>query len=417
MLQYFIRRLLLAIPTFFGCTIIVFSIVQLAPGGPLEQQIQQLKAAGAMGEGGGGGNNNTGEAVIPPTAMAELERYYQFDKPLWQRYFIWLGLWERPMPSADVPIELDQVRKAGGGLEIIVTKNAEGYTVRNANGNQEVLPDWNVEPQDLKNGKWQLRAFKTEFAGILTGYFGISNRYQEPVMDLVAARLPISMQFGFISLILTYVICVYLGIQKALRHGSKFDVASSAAIFVAYSVPGWALGAVMLVLFATESGINLLPLRGFQSLDYADLEMGSKIMDRAIHFILPTIAYTIGGFATLTMLMKNSLLDNLSQDYVRTAFAKGLKEKRVIWLHAMRNSIIPIASRFGYLISVFLAASYLIEIVFSIEGLGKLSFNAILQRDYPVVFSFTVINVAIILVGSILSDFILALVDPRIKFK
>jgi microcin C transport system permease protein len=412
MLQYFIRRLLLAIPTFLGCTLVVFTIVQLAPGGPLDQQLQMLKAAGQGGESGGG--REGADAVLPKEAMAELERYYQRDKPIWQQYLIWLGVMPRPQSSADVPVKPDVPRNAGGGLRVLVLRSNQSE-VLDASNNQ-VLPGWKTEYQRLADGSTQLRAFKEEYSGILTGNFGVSHTYREPVSDLVLARIPISLQFGLISLILSYTICIYLGIQKALKHGSSFDIVSSAFVFIAYSIPGWALGSVLLVIFSTSGGLDLLPLREFQSPDYADLEIGSKILDRLQHFILPTIAYTIGGFATLTMLMKNSLLDNLSQDYVRTAYAKGLRENRVIWLHAMRNSIIPIASRLGTLIAVFLASSYLVEVVFGIEGLGKLSFSAILSRDYPIVFAFTVINVFVVLVGAIISDFILALVDPRIKF-
>jgi len=413
MLQYFIRRVLLAIPTFIGCTIVVFFIVQLAPGGPLEQQVQALKAA-ASSEGGGGNNNL--ETVIPKSAMAELERYYQFDKPIWARYLIWLGLMSRPMETADVPVELEVPRNAGEGKRIVARRTGDVYTVHDAASNA-VLTEWNVEYQKLGDGTQQLRAFKTEHSGILTGNFGKSHRYQEPVMDLMISRMPISLQFGLIGIILGYCISIYLGVRKALHHGSTFDVASSGIVFILYSIPGWAVGAVLLMLFATSTGLDLLPLRGFESSDYADMQFGSKILDRAMHFILPTLAYTIGSFATLTMLMKNSLLEALGQDYVRTAFAKGIRESRVIWLHAMRNSIIPIASRLGGLISIFFASSYLVEIVFGIEGMGKLSFNAIGNRDYTVVFAFTVFNVVFVLLGSILSDFILALVDPRIKFK
>jgi microcin C transport system permease protein len=147
------------------------------------------------------------------------------------------------------------------------------------------------------------------------------------------------------------------------------------------------------------------------------LEIGSKIADRAVHFILPIVAYSVTGIASLAMLMKNSLLENLGHDYVRTAFAKGLREKRVIWMHAMRNSIIPLAARAGFVITVFLAGSFLIEYVFNIEGIGKLSYMAILSRDYPIVFAFTVIGVTTLLLGNIISDFILAVVDPRIRFK
>lgn len=415
MLQYFIRRLLLAIPTFLGCTIVVFGIVQLAPGGPLDQQIQQLKAAGQGGESGGA--RDGADAALPKEAMAELERYYQRDKSIVEQYLIWLGVYPRPMEKYDVPVELGVPRNAGDGLRILVTKKNNSYSVSDADNPKTDMSEWKVSFQKLADGNQQLRAYKEEFSGILTGNFGMSHRYREPVLDLMLERLPISMQFGLISLILSYTICIYLGIQKGLKHGSAFDLTTSALVFIAYSIPGWALGSVLLVIFSTQSGLNLLPLREFQSLDYADLELGSKIIDRATHFLLPTIAYTIGGFATLTMLMKNSLLDNLNQDYIRTAFAKGLRENRVIWLHAMRNSIIPIASRLGFIIAVFLASSYLVEVVFGIEGMGKLSFTAILTRDYPIVFAFTVINVMVVLVGAIISDFILALVDPRIKFK
>lgn len=413
MLQYFIRRILIAIPTFLVCTVIVFVIVQLTPGGPVEQQIQALKA-GSAGERGGGREGS--DAAIPPSVKAELERYYQFDKPLPVRYLMWLGFWPRPVSTKDVPVELGVPRSAGGGEQIVVRREGDQLVVRRA-GTNEILPEWHTEQKELEDKSIQIRAFQQEYAGILTGYFGRSNRYQEDVMDLVLKRMPISAQFGILGIVMSYAICIYLGIQKALRHGSAFDVVSSGLVFIAYSIPGFALGAVLLVLFSTETGWNILPLRGFQSLDYDNLEIGSKILDRMQHFVLPTVAYTIGGFASLTLLMKNSLLDNLSQDYVRTAFAKGIRGQRVIWLHAMRNSIIPIASRLGTIISIFLASSYLVEFVFGIDGLGMLSFQAILQRDYPVVFAFTVINVVVILIGSILSDFILALVDPRIKFK
>lgn len=416
MLQYFVRRLLLAIPTFFVCTVIVFFIVQLAPGGPLEQQVQALKAAAASERGGGGGTG-MGDQAIPPTALAELERYYGFDKPIWKQYLMWLGVSPRPMESADLPVELNKPRQAGNGLTVVVTERNGTYTVSDATSPGVPLEGWQAEYQRLSAGTYQLRAFKTEYAGILTGFFGKSHRYQEPVWDLMIARMPISLQFGLIGIILGYAVSIFLGVTKGLNHGSRFDVISSGVVFIMYSIPGWALGSVLLVLFSTDAGFNILPLRGFESTDYQDLELGSKIADRLIHFVLPTIAYTIGSFATLTMLMKNSLLDNLGQDYIRTAFAKGIRESRVIWLHAMRNSIIPIASRLGSLISIFLASSYLVEFVFGIEGMGRLSFMAVLTRDYPIVFAFTVFNVVFVLVGAMISDFILAMVDPRIKFK
>ena len=188
-------------------------------------------------------------------------------------------------------------------------------------------------------------------------------------------------------------------------------------VFVGYSIPGWALGAVMLVIFGGGSGVGWFPVGGFQSPDYDQLTFLSKIGDRAYYFVLPTIAYCIATFATITMLMKNSLLENLSQDYIRTAFAKGLKERRVIWVHAMRNSVIPLASNFGYIIGIFLTSNYLIERVFNIQGIGKLSFEALLSRDYTILFTFTVLTTTVSLLGALISDMILATVDPRIRFK
>jgi len=224
------------------------------------------------------------------------------------------------------------------------------------------------------------------------------------------------MQFGLISFVITYVVCFYLGTQKALRHGSKFDVISSSMVFIAFSVPGWALGAVLLVLLGGGSALAWFPTGGFQSNDYESITMMEKIADRALFFVLPTIAYTLGGFASITLLMKNSLLDTLGQDFVRTAYAKGLRENRVIWMHAMRNSVIQLVASIGGIIGIFLGGSYLVEYAFNIDGIGRLSFEAIQSRDYSVVFAFAVITIFITLVGSIISDFMLALVDPRIRF-
>lgn len=410
MFDYFVRRLLLTIPTFIGCTMVVFTIVTLAPGGPLEQQIQALKKGG--GETGGAGGL-AGEQTLPPAAIEELKRFYGFDKPIWKQYLIWLGVMKRDAETFNVT--LGQRRLVGDGKSLMLTND---FKIVDADNPSQIAEGWEYEEvlPDAQGNK-QYRIFRTEFSGILTGNFGKSYQYRKPVMDLVIQRIPISAQFGLISFILSYTVCVYLGIQKALRHNSFFDFITSSVVFVAYSVPGWALGAVLLVLFCTQTFFPIFPLGGFEDISYANLSFFEKIMDRAAHFVLPLTAYTLGGFAGLTMLMKNSLLDNLSQDYIRTAFAKGIHEKRVIWLHAMRNSIIPIATNIGYIIAIFLAGSYLIERVFNIEGLGKLTFEAAISRDYPIVFAYTVITVMITLVGSIISDLVLSLVDPRIRFK
>ena len=411
---YFLRRLLLAIPTFVGCTIVVFTIVQLAPGGPLEQQKRQLQAAAAE-SGGGGGIASEGETTIPPKALEELKRYYGFDKPIWQRYLIWLGVWPREVDQYTVEVGTD--RRVSGGASVVVRRVDGQLVVFRAEAPEEQADEWLVAEKTHDDGSPNIYVYKTMFSGILTGDFGRSYQYRESVISLIQERLPVSIQFGVIGFIIAYVVSLYLGIQKALEHRSKFDIFSSVGLFALNSMPGWALGAVLLMLLATDTFISLLPLAGMQSIDYENLQLGSKIIDRALHLVLPVIAFSVTGFASLTMLMKNSLLENLSQDYVRTAFAKGLREKRVIWMHAMRNSIIPLAARAGFIITIFLAGSFIIELVFNIEGIGKLSYMAILSRDYPIVFAFTVIGVATLLIGNIISDFILALVDPRIRFK
>jgi len=227
------------------------------------------------------------------------------------------------------------------------------------------------------------------------------------------------MFFGLTGLFLSYLVCIPLGIRKALNHGSAFDFLSSVVVFAAYSIPGYALGMVLLVLLGGGSFWDIFPLGGFRSPTevWETLTLWGKIKDQVWHMILPIIAWSISSFAGLTILMKNSLLENISQDYIRTAFAKGLQEKRVIWVHAIRNSIIPIASGIGGVIGVVIAGSYLIEKVFNIDGFGKMGFQAILDRDYPITLGFLVIVVVIRLVSNILSDIALATVDPRIRFK
>lgn len=415
MLDYFLRRLLLIIPTFIGATIVVFTIVQLAPGGPLEQQLQALQTGGAGVGTEGGSATGEGGAMIPKAAIEELKRYYGFDKPLWEQYLIWLGAMPREINR--LKVDLDQARNIGDGVRATVSKAGSGFVVKDAETGVE-LSEWYVEQSpNADTGEPELFVFKKEFAGILTGYFGKSFTYQEPVSDLMLKRMKISLQFGVIAFILSYVVCVYLGIQKALAHGGTFDLLSSIVVFIAFSVPGWALGTILLVYFGGGSFWDFFPLGGFESKDFADLTFWGKFLDRAHHAVLPTIAYTIQSFATLTVLMKNSLLENLSQDYIRTAFAKGLPEKRVVWIHAMRNSIIPIASNIGAVIGIFITGSYVIELVFNIDGFGKLSFQAVLDRDYPIVFAYAVLTVLIQLVGAIISDFVLAVIDPRIRFK
>lgn len=362
MTAYFIRRLLLIVPTFLGVTIVIFGITRIVPGGPLERQMMQLRmGANARGIGAGGGQ-------IPKEAEEELKRQFDLDKPGYVAYLLW--------------------------LKKLVTL-------------------------DLGN----------------------SYIFREPVWNLISSRFPVSIYFGLIGFTLTYLVCIPLGIIKALRHSSWFDVTSSIIVFMGYSVPGWALGALLLVVFAGGGFFSFFPLGGFRSTGYDQLpgivksieeydevfnedgvfewsrmSFAGKAIDQVWHTVLPVICYMISAFATLTVLTKNSLMENLGQDYVRTAFAKGLSPGRVIFLHTVRNSLIPLVTGLGSALGIFMAGSYLIEFVFNIDGIGLLGYTSLVGRDYTVVMGILSINTLLLLFGNLLSDLLYAIVDPRIRF-
>jgi len=343
MTGYFIRRILLIVPTFLGISMAIFAIMHFVPGGPIERQIMRYQMA-QSGEGGAGGGGGRGAVEIPPEALEEMKRYYGFDKPLHIRYAKWL---------------------------------------------------WNVLHLDL----------------------GRSYIYQDPVWDVIKQRFPVSVFIGLTSFVLSYLVCVPLGVWKAIKHGSRFDFASSFIVFLGYSIPGWALGTVLLVLLGGGSFWNVFPLGGFRPSNWEYLGFFQKITQQIYYMFLPVCCYMIAQFATLTILTKNSLMENLGQDYVRTAFAKGLDERRVIFVHALRNSLIPIATGLGNAISLVLAGSFLIERVFNIDGMGYLGYTSILQRDYPVALGILVVSSLLLLIGNILSDIIYVIVDPRIRFR
>jgi microcin C transport system permease protein len=338
---YFLRRLLLTIPTFLGITLVVFVIMHFVPGGPVERQIMRFQMAAAQGQGGVVGHAGI---EIPQEAVDEIRRYYGFDKPVHVRYALWL---------------------------------------------------WNLVHLNLGN----------------------SYVYQDPVWTVIKARFPVSLTIGLTGFLLSYLVCVPLGVMKAVKHGSKFDLVSSVIVFMGYAVPGWALGTLLLVLFGGGSFWNVFPLGGFRSDNWEYLSLWGKVADQAQHMFLPVLCYMVGEFATLTILTKNSLMENMTQDYIRTAFAKGLHKRRVIFVHALRNSLIPLATGIGGVFSLILAGSFLIEKVFNIDGMGYLGYTAILQRDYPVALGILVVGSILMLVGNIVSDIIYAMVDPRIRFK
>ena len=427
MATYFFRRILLMIPTFLGSTILVFTILQMAPGGPIEQIMLQMQMGGAVAaEGGSSSSSMIGDGGgLPPEALKELERFYGFDKPIYQRYLSWLGIWPREIKHRDFHLLPEQVeyekrvgKKNGKIWKVDIKLQDNGFEVYEKDGKKSDIWYANIE-QIQDDGSIDAVIFQKEFSGILTGNLGKSYAYLQPVTDVMKPRFKISLFFGLTSIFLSYLVCIPLGIKKALNHGTLFDFGSSVTIFIAYSIPGWALGGVLLVLFGGGSFLDVFPLGGFRSPAevWDTLSPFQKIIDQIHHMILPIIAWSITSFATLTILMKNSLLENLSQDYVRTAFAKGLKEKRVIWLHAIRNSLIPIASGIGHILGVLIAGSYFIERMFNIDGFGRMAYEAILARDYPITLGFLVMVVIIRLIGNIISDLALATVDPRIRFK
>jgi microcin C transport system permease protein len=244
---------------------------------------------------------------------------------------------------------------------------------------------------------------------------GNSFRYNEPVTRVIKERLPVSIYYGIITALFTYGICIPLGILKAIRHHTHVDTATSVLIFVGYAVPGFALGAVLSNLFSVRW--ELFPLGGFQSAGAEAMGPARYAIDVIWHSVLPLVAYLAGSFAVTTMLMKNSLLENMSADYVKTALAKGLSWKRAVFVHALRNSLIPMATTVGGLLGIFLTGSFLIERVFNIQGVGLLAFEAIQTRDFPVVLGFLVISSVLLMLGNLVSDLAVALVDPRVRFE
>jgi microcin C transport system permease protein len=243
---------------------------------------------------------------------------------------------------------------------------------------------------------------------------GYSTRYGEPVWESIKQRLPISIYYGLMTMLLTYAVCIPLGILKAIKHKTYLDNITSILVFIGYAIPGYVVGIIVITIFAFY--LEWFPLSGFVSDDFSDLSFFGKVKDLISHSVLPLIAYMSGGFAVMTFLMKNSLMDNLASDYVRTAMAKGLEFKSAVVKHAFRNSIIPIATNFGENITLFLAGSFLIEKIFNIDGFGLLGYESLVERDYPVVMGILVIGSLLSLIGNILSDICVAMVDPRVRF-
>jgi microcin C transport system permease protein len=448
MKAYFIRRLLLLPVTLLGITIIVFFITRIAPGGPMDQLLMQSAATEGQKS-----NSNNGSGGLSDEDIEAMEEEFGIDKSAPYAYLQWLGVLPRENYISKSEFRVDNgvvkledgrelVRLVVKGEDRIVEITRNGDTVEKAvyaDGGGNVMDNgWEVrletpldrklrkeersKGKEVKESKFSYRAvvFKPAFSGIIQGDFRNSRKYQDPVMSMIGDKVPISLYFGILSSIIIYGVCIPLGIVKAIRHRTFVDNFSSILIFLGYSIPGFALGAIMLTYFGVEK--QIFPLFGLLSPEYESLSFFERlsnwgaIKDLFMHTVLPLICYVIGGFAMTTMMMKNNLMDNLAADYVRTAMAKGVPFKKAVFGHAFRNSMIPIATGLGGLISIFVGGSMLIEKVFDIDGFGLMQFNAVLAKDMPLIMGTLTISAFLMLLGNILSDIIVAMIDPRIKF-
>ncbi len=364
---YLLKRILLMIPTLFGIMLISFTIIQFAPGGPVERVIAQLtgtdsSATSRIGGGGGDGMSAGGAAQqgggadatssryrgaqgLDPEFIKQLEKQFGFDKPAHERFFIMM----------------------------------KSY---------------------------------------LTFDFGKSYFRDISVLELIKEKLPVSVSLGVWMMLLTYLISIPLGIRKAVHDGERFDTWTSGLLVIGYAIPGFLIAVLLLILFAGGSFVQWFPSRGLTSDNWANLSLAGKAIDYFWHLALPLIALALGAFTTMAFLTKNSFLDEIRKQYVMTARAKGLAENQVLYGHVFRNAMLLIIAGFpGAFIGAFFSGALLIETIFSLDGLGLLSFESIINRDYPVVFATLFIFSLLGLVVNLVSDFVYTLVDPRIDFE
>jgi microcin C transport system permease protein len=246
---------------------------------------------------------------------------------------------------------------------------------------------------------------------------GNSYAYRKPVWDVIVSKMPISLFFGLTSFVLSYLVSIPLGVAKSIRNGSGFDTISSLLIFAGYVMPAYALGVLLIVFFGGGTFFDWFPISGMVSDNFESLSAGQKIVDFLHHMFLPLVCYMASEFALLTMLMKNSLLEELNKDHIRTALAKGMTFHQAVWKHALRNALIPLATGAGEILTVMFAGALLIERVFDLDGMGLLFFSSIIDRDYNVVLGLIVITSVLTVLGRLLSDMLYVAVDPRIRFE
>ncbi|MBL8806953.1 MAG: microcin C ABC transporter permease YejB [Rhodospirillales bacterium] len=359
MAGYLLRRLLLIVPTLLGIMIVNFAIIQAAPGGPIDVVLAEMRGLSA-----------------DPT-----------------------------------------VRLSGGGAEVQARETRSGEQgYRGARG---------IDPAFIKQlerefgfDKPPVERFVTMIGKYATFDFGNSFFKGRPVVDLVLEKMPVSISLGLWTTLIVYLVSIPLGIRKAVRDGSRFDVWTSGAIIVGYAIPSFLFAVLLIVLFAGGRFFEWFPLRGLTSEGFAAMPWWRQALDYAWHMTLPVLAMVVGGFASLTMLTKNSFLDEIGKQYVVTARAKGLAERRVLYGHVFRNAMLIVIAGFpAAFVSIFFTGSLLIEIIFSLDGLGLLGFEAAVNRDYPLMFATLYFFTLLGLVMKIVSDITYTIIDPRIDFE
>ena len=314
-------------------------------------------------------------------------------------------------PGGPIEQKLAQIRFSGAG----------GFG--EAGGDESPGGDYGVSEEALAALKKQYGFDKPVYMqyliwlkNVMTLNFGNSFTGEEPVIDVIARRFPVSLQFGIVSLFLTYLVCIILGVMMAVRKGTRFDITSGVLLIICYSIPPLLLGILLKVFLAGGGYLDWFPLGDLYSDMYFEKGFFGRLLDRIHHFVLPLLCYMIGSFTVLTQFMKNNLLDVIKLDYIRTARAKGLSEKTVIYKHALRNALVPLATGIGSVFGVFLSGSLIVEKLFSINGIGLLAFQSALERDYNVIMALIFIQSVVFLFGRLFSDVVYVLIDPRIDF-
>ncbi|MEQ8968427.1 MAG: microcin C ABC transporter permease YejB [Azospirillaceae bacterium] len=368
MVAYIVRRLLLIIPTLFGIMVLNFAVVQFAPGGPIEQIIAEIQ-----------GTATDATARISGSS------------------------------SGDFDASQSQGAGQSGGADVT-------SKYRGAQG---------LDPEFLRELEQQFgfdQPIHVRFFQMMGNYlvfdFGESYFRDQRVVDLVLDKIPVSLSLGLWTTLLVYLISIPLGIRKAVRDGTRFDIWSSGVVIVGYAIPNFLFAVLLIVVFAGGRYFDWFPLRGLVSDNFEDLSLWRQILDYLWHITLPVVSMVISGFATLTMLTKNSFLDEINKQYVLTARAKGLNETQVLYGHVFRNAMLIVIAGFpGAFVSILFTGSVFIEVIFSLDGLGLLGFEAVINRDYPVIFATLYFFTLLGLVMKLIEDLVYTVIDPRIDFE